>query len=71
MYWSNVSEIDFISEKNAIQVTSTEKIPKRETHAFEKFKKSIHNKSSHKQYFGLSVRFAETVFLIIRNEKST
>lgn len=37
MYWKNNSEIDFIHDKTAIQVTATNKIPKRETNAFLKF----------------------------------
>ncbi|MBW2984134.1 ATP-binding protein [Candidatus Woesearchaeota archaeon] len=39
MYWLDEAEIDFIYEKTAIQITSTDKIPKREIEAFTKFEK--------------------------------
>lgn len=40
MYWSEMkSEVDFVVGKNAINVTSTDKIPKREWHGLDDFKK--------------------------------
>ena len=38
-YWQNKVEIDFVSDGKAIQVTSSEQIPVRETKAFEQFSK--------------------------------
>jgi len=38
MYWLDDVEIDFIYDKTALQVTATDKIPARETMAFDKFK---------------------------------
>ena len=38
-YWQDVVEIDFIAGKDAIQVTATKSIPRRELVAFVKFKK--------------------------------
>ncbi|MBU0628356.1 MAG: ATP-binding protein [Nanoarchaeota archaeon] len=40
MYWADKSEIDFIFEKTALQVTSAANIPKREISAFEDFSKT-------------------------------
>jgi len=40
-YWINGVEIDFISNKKAIQVTATDKISKREIKAFEEFNKKF------------------------------
>lgn len=39
-YWQNGVEIDFVNEKQAIQVTATTKIPQREIDAFSEFKKA-------------------------------
>ncbi len=42
-YWLNGVEIDFVADKKAIQVTATDKIPKREIIAFEEFNKKFPN----------------------------
>ncbi|MBW3018597.1 ATP-binding protein [Candidatus Woesearchaeota archaeon] len=39
MYWLDETEIDFITDKTATQVTATDKIPKREIDAFDSFEK--------------------------------
>jgi len=40
-YWLNGVEIDFVTDKKAIQVTAIDRIPKREINAFEEFNKKF------------------------------
>jgi uncharacterized protein len=42
-YWFDCEKIDFVSEKKAIQVIATDKIPKRKITAFEEFNKKHKN----------------------------